>query len=137
MNKLTNGDFQEFSVTRIILAEVMMAEIMLEELFSDFHGTPEEFIEKSLQGLNKQYVVPTEEIKFLGAMVISAYSIYGVDFLRKIAKQPENAIVQYLAGIFESMNILVEKENKDEEKEIEIIDNSSNLDGGINIGESN
>lgn len=118
--EITNGNLTVFKVDRKLLAEVLMAEIMLEQDFEKFEGTPQEFIEKSLEGLEKKYVVPTDEIKFLGATLITGYEIYGVDYLNKLFDDKVRA-VNHIVGLFETLNLFVDKEGDTNEETSEII----------------
>lgn len=109
--KLPNKNGQEFTLTEEQFLEIQAATILLEETFTEFEGTPEQFLEKAKALCpNPTYLNRTEETTFLGNAVFIGIGNYGMQFVEKIlmSEAPKNAILalfNYTLSLIDLLNV--------------------------------
>lgn len=108
--ELENKNKEKFTLTEEQFIELQAATIMLEESFTEFSGTPEQFVDKA------NTLVPTPrrfnrtvESTTLGNAVFVGIGKYGIDFIEKLlltetAKYQINALFDYTMNLIDVLN---------------------------------
>lgn len=109
--KLPNKNGQEFSITEEMFLEIQAATILLEENFTEFEGTPEQFLDRAKKICpDPVYLNRTTDTVFLGNAVFVGIGNYGMQFVEKIlmSDAPKNAILaffNYTLSLIDMLNL--------------------------------
>ena len=116
---LINKNGTTFEVTEETYLEVSAATILLEESFTNYEGTPEEFLERAHTFVpTPTYLDRNTDTNFLGNAIFIGIGMYGQDFIRKIlsTEAPENLIFSlfnYTLSVLDMLNATIDQLPKD------------------------
>lgn len=109
--KLPNKNGQEFTLTEEMFLEIQAATILLEENFTEFDGTPEQFLDKASKICpDPVYLNRNTDTVFLGNAVFIGIGNYGMQFVEKLlmSDAPKNAILalfNYTLSLIDMLNL--------------------------------
>lgn len=108
---LPNKNGEEFNLTEEMFLEIQAATILLEENFTEFEGTPEQFLDKAKKICpDPVYLNRTTDTVFLGNAVFIGIGNYGMQFVEKLlmSDAPKNAILalfNYTLSLIDMLNL--------------------------------
>ena len=108
---LPNKSGKQFDLTEEMFLEIQAATILLEENFTEFEGTPEQFLDKAKKICpDPVYLARTTDTTFLGNAIFIGIGNYGMQFVEKllISDAPKNAILalfNYTLSLIDMLNL--------------------------------
>lgn len=131
--KLPNKSGEEFSLTEEMFLEIQAATILLEENFTEFEGTPEQFLDKAKKLCpDPVYLNRNTDTVFLGNAVFVGIGNYGMQFVEKLlmSDAPKNAILalfNYTLSLIDMLNLSkMDEAAKIADKVVEELGNKEN-----------
>ena len=107
--ELENKNGVKFNLTEEMFLDVSAASLFLEQSFTDFEGTPEDFIEMAkLQVPQPMFLDRTEESLLLGNSIFVGILTYGKDFVEKMLKveDPTSVIFSLFNYFLQTIDVL-------------------------------
>ena len=107
--ELENKNGVKFNLTEEMFLDVSAASLLLEQSFTDFEGTPEDFIEMAkLQVPQPMFLDRTEESLLLGNSIFVGILTYGKDFVEKMLKveDPTSVVFSLFNYFLQTIDVL-------------------------------